>query len=129
MLASDRICGEVRKMARRRDRSSLVSGSRPGLDALKLQVAREIGIARRSDTAARIADPRSYRQVLEDLKLEVAEELGLGPAVAAQGWAELPSRLNGAIGGRLGGQIGGQMVRRMIDMAERDLAAHPRTGL
>ncbi|HCC33540.1 MAG TPA: alpha/beta-type small acid-soluble spore protein [Bacillota bacterium] len=116
-------------MARKRNRSSLVPGSRPGLDALKLQVAREVGAARRQDTAARIADSRSYRQVLEDLKLEVAEELGVGPIVAARGWAELPSRVNGAIGGRLGGQIGGRMVRRMIDMAERDLAAHPRTGL
>ena len=116
-------------MARKRDRSSLVPGSRPGLDALKLQVAREVGVARRSDTAAHISDPRSYQQLLEDLKLEVAAELGLGPAVAARGWADLPSRVNGAIGGRLGGQIGGGMVRRMISMAERDLAAHPRTGL
>ena len=84
---------------------------------------------RRWDTAPHISDPRSYQQLLEDLKLEVAAELGLGPAVAARGWADLPSRVNGAIGGRLGGQIGGGMVRRMISMAERDLAAHPRTGL
>lgn len=123
MLVLSRSRGEVNRMARRRARESLVPGSRSGLEALKLQVAREFGVARRPDTAGRVTDDTSYRQLLDTVKYEVADELGLTPVIQARGWADLPSRVNGAVGGRLGGQIGGRMVRRMINLAERDLAA------
>lgn len=52
------------------------------------------------------------RQALEQLKYEVAAELGLP---SYQGYlGDVPSRLNGA--------VGGNMVRRMIQLAEQQLA-------
>ncbi|MDQ7792791.1 MAG: alpha/beta-type small acid-soluble spore protein [bacterium] len=114
-------------MARRRTQESLVPGSRQGLDALKLQVAREFGIARRPETATQVTDPASYRQLLDRAKYEIADELGLTPVIQTRGWADLPSRANGAVGGRLGGQIGGHMVRRMIHLAEQSLAGPQRS--
>lgn len=56
--------------------------------------------------------------VLERFKYEVAQELGLGRAVADGDWGELPARDCGRVGGR----IGGAMVRVMIRDAERALA-------
>lgn len=56
--------------------------------------------------------------VLERFKHEVAEELGLAPAVADGDWGELAARDCGRVGGR----IGGAMVRVMIRQAERALA-------
>lgn len=114
-------------MARRRTQDSLVPGSRSGLDALKFQVAREFGVARRPETAAQVTDPASYQQLLDRAKYEIANEMGLTPVIQTRGWADLPSRANGAVGGRLGGQIGGHMVRRMIHLAEQSLAAHQQT--
>lgn len=56
---------------------------------------------------------RGAEQALDQLKLEVANEIGL--AVPADGyWGDLPSRQTGA--------VGGHMVRRMIRMAEQQLA-------
>lgn len=56
---------------------------------------------------------RGAEQALDQLKLEVANEIGL--QVPADGyWGDLPSRQTGA--------VGGHMVRRMIRMAEQQLA-------
>ena len=58
------------------------------------------------------------RQALDQLKYEVAAELGLPNYQGYLG--DVPSRLNGA--------VGGNMVRRMIQLAEQQLAggARPR---
>ncbi len=56
---------------------------------------------------------RGAEQALDQLKLEVANEIGL--QVPANGyWGDMPSRQTGA--------VGGHMVRRLIQMAEQQLA-------
>lgn len=52
------------------------------------------------------------RQALDQLKYDVAAEIGLPNYQGYLG--EVPSRLNGA--------VGGNMVRRMIQLAEEQLA-------
>ena len=52
------------------------------------------------------------RQALDQLKYEVAQEIGLPNYQGYLG--DIPSRLNGA--------VGGHMVRRMIQFAEQQLA-------
>jgi small acid-soluble spore protein D (minor alpha/beta-type SASP) len=84
-------------------------------------------------------------EALNQLKYEVAQEIGWNPAslsdlqqkidrskyeIAAeinvplkQGYnGDLTSRQAGAVGGRLGGRLGGQMVKRMIALAEQTLS-------
>ncbi len=53
------------------------------------------------------------RKALDELKYEVASEIGV-QAPADGYWGDLPSRQNGA--------VGGHMVRRMIQLAEQQLA-------
>ncbi len=53
------------------------------------------------------------RKALEELKYEVAHEIGVHPPSDGY-WGDLPSRQNGA--------VGGHMVRRMIELAEQQLA-------
>lgn len=102
----------------RRARPTLVPQARAALEWLKHDVAGRFGVARRPNTGPAAADPTAYRRVLEALKWQIAEELGLDEKVRRLGWADMPSRECGAVGGNLGGQIGGQMVRRMIALAE-----------
>lgn len=106
---------------RRRSGDVLVPGARPGLDRLKLEVAQEIGMLPPGATS-----PQIYRQALDRQKWEVAEELGLTGRIHQLGWGEMTARDCGAIGGRLGGRLGGQMVRRMIALAEQQLAGPAR---
>lgn len=53
------------------------------------------------------------RQALDQLKYEVAAEIGLPNYQGYLG--DIPSRLNGA--------VGGNMVRRMIQFAEQNMAS------
>lgn len=112
-------------MARRRGAGDLlVPGAQPGLDRLKMEVAQEIGLVPPGMTS-----PRAYDAALDRQKWEVAEELGLAGRIREVGWGEMTTRDCGAIGGRLGGRLGGQMVRRMIALAEQQLAGNqPTTG-
>jgi len=104
----------------RKRQNALVPHARDALDQLKFSVVNEVGVAKRPGTGA--SDPRTYSQLLERFKWQIAEELGLDQKVRSLGWAEMPSRDCGTIGGNLGGQIGGQMVRRMIALAEERIA-------
>jgi small acid-soluble spore protein A (major alpha-type SASP) len=52
------------------------------------------------------------QQQLDQFKYEIASELGLN--VQSGYWGDLPARQCGA--------VGGQMVRRMIQLAEQQLA-------
>ena len=65
-------------------------------------------------------DPGAFAAAINDYKFEVARELGIPLSQGYNG--ELTSRQAGVIGGHIGGRLGGQMVRRMIAMAEEDLA-------
>lgn len=62
------------------------------------------------------------RAALDSMKYEIAEELGLAEKLRTVGWANMTSRECGMIGGRLGGRLGGQMVKSMIEFTERHMA-------
>jgi len=55
---------------------------------------------------------REASQAMDNFKYEIAAELGINPP--GNYWGDLPARQCGA--------VGGQMVRRMIELAERQLA-------
>ncbi len=62
----------------------------------------------------RTLNPRA-KAGLERLKYEVAEELQLDDDINERGWENMTTREVG--------KIGGNMVKRMISMAENELAA------
>lgn len=66
-----------------------------------------------------VANEAQLQQVLDRAKFEVAAEIGVPLREGYNG--DLPSRQAGAVGGRLGGHLGGQMVKRMIALAESQL--------
>lgn len=55
--------------------------------------------------------PRAAKK-LEDLKYEVARDLGLENDIKEKGWKEMPTRDVG--------RIGGNMVRKMIEKYEEE---------
>lgn len=57
------------------------------------------------------------RNVMEQFKYETAAEVGITPPASGY-WGDIPSRQTGA--------VGGNMVRKMIQLAEQQLAG--RTG-
>ncbi len=86
------------------------------LDRLKYEVAEEL-----AHFPKQIADESQFRQVVDNFKFEVAQELGIPLNRGYNG--DIRARDAGRIGGKIGGKIGGQMVRRMIQIAEQQLAA------
>ena len=62
---------------------------------------------------------REAAQFLDQFKYEVAHELGITPPADGY-WGDLPARQCGA--------VGGHMVRRMIELAEQQLAGRSRAG-
>lgn len=54
------------------------------------------------------------RQALDNLKFEVANEIGVNYEAHGGYGGDIPSRQNGA--------VGGHMVRKMIELAEQQLA-------
>ncbi len=69
-------------------------------------------MARGSSTTNRALVQGSER-ALDTLKYEVARDIGINPPQDGY-WGDIPSRQNGA--------VGGHMVRRMIALAEQNLA-------
>jgi len=86
------------------------------LEGFAFEVAQELGYFPEGADS----DERAYRSALDRRKFEVAEELGIPLRRGDNG--DISSRDAGRIGGRLGGRIGGQMVRRLIQLAEQELA-------
>lgn len=79
----------------------------------KVQVARDIGW--------NVANDQQLQQQIDAVKGQVAQQKGI--PFNPNGYnGDLPSRLNGSIGGTIGGRIGGQMVKRMIALAEQQIA-------
>lgn len=62
-----------------------------------------------------------WERALNEAKYEIAHDLGLLDKLREVGWGGMSAKECGRIGGNMGGKIGGEMVRRMIEMAERDL--------
>ncbi|HWR44578.1 small, acid-soluble spore protein, alpha/beta type [Sporomusa sp.] len=89
-----------------------------GLEKLKLDVANET-LGKEMNTAIN-AD--NYESVLDEKKIEVAEELGLKDKIETVGWGNMTTKEVGKIGGRMGGHIGGQMVKKLVEMAESQMA-------
>jgi len=88
------------------------------LEKLKLRIANET-LGKEMNTEMN-AD--NYERVLDDKKLEVAAELGLKEKIQTVGWKNMTSGEAGKIGGQVGGHIGGQMVKKLIEMAESQMA-------
>lgn len=100
----------------------VVPQSQPALDQFKYEIASELGIPMRAKGATGVSNQTDYQDTLNNYKWEVAQQLGLADDVRSRGWANMSSRECGRVGGRMGGKIGGQMVRRMIQLAEQQLA-------
>lgn len=56
----------------------------------------------------------SAERALDQLKYEVAEDLGLDDDIKERGWGNMTTREVG--------KIGGNMVKRLVQKAEQDLA-------
>ncbi|XEQ93151.1 hypothetical protein SCACP_20030 [Sporomusa carbonis] len=89
-----------------------------GLEKLKLRVANET-LGR--DMHKEVNDD-NYESILDAKKYEVAEELGLKEKIENVGWENMTTKEVGKIGGRMGGHIGGQMVKKLVAMAEAQMA-------
>lgn len=59
---------------------------------------------------------KAAAKALDQFKYEVAAEIGVNPPASGY-WGDLPSRACGA--------VGGHMVRKMIQLAEQQLAGRP----
>ena len=59
-------------------------------------------------------------KALDRFKYEIANELGLGSQVQSGYWGDVPARQCGA--------VGGHMVKRMIALAEQQLAGRTTGG-
>jgi hypothetical protein len=102
-------------MAGKNNRKRLVPGAEQALEKFKMEIAGELGIVDGTSGS-------SLESAMEKYKHEIAGELGIDTYIRRQGWSDVPSGMCGAVGGRMGGRIGGNMVRRMIEMAQKDMA-------
>lgn len=88
------------------------------LEKLKMRVANEtLGQEMNKKITA-----ANYENILQARKTEIAEELGLKEKIDTAGWKNMTTAETGKIGGRLGGHIGGQMVKKLVEMAEAQMA-------
>lgn len=100
----------------RNNNEYVVPQAAASMESFKVQVAREIGW--------NVANEQQLQQQIDAIKGQVAQQKGI--PFNPEGYnGDLPSRLNGSIGGTIGGRIGGQMVRRMIALAEQQIAGAP----
>lgn len=102
----------------RRNRRSIVSGAQPQLNQLKYEIAQELGYS-----SSALGSEAAFENYLDGYKYSIASELGLHNKVQQVGWENMTSGECGSIGGRMGGKLGGQMVRRLIEIAESDMAS------
>lgn len=97
----------------------VVPTAAPRLESLKMEVANELAFGQEAGVGA--VNSGNYKQALERMKMEAAQELGLDSRIQSVGWGNMTSRECGAVGGRIGGKIGGNMVRKLIEIAESNL--------
>jgi len=89
------------------------------LESLKMEVANELAFGQETGVGA--VNSGNYKQALEQMKMEAAQELGLDSRIQSVGWGNMTARECGAVGGRIGGKIGGNMVKKLIEIAESNL--------
>lgn len=59
---------------------------------------------------------------LNQFKMEIAHELGIEDQTAEHGYlGDITAKQAGEMGNTRGGNIGGEMVRRMIELAEKNM--------
>ncbi len=95
----------------------VVPEAKNALQKLKLETANEYMAA---EMGGQIT-PDNYESKLDNLKYEIADDLGLKEKIAEVGWENMTTKEVGKIGGRMGGKIGGNMVKKMIAMAEESM--------
>ncbi|MBS4022446.1 MAG: alpha/beta-type small acid-soluble spore protein [Dethiobacter sp.] len=101
-------------MANNKNRKRLVPGVEQALEKFKQEIASELGIVDSSPGS-------SLEAALSKYKNEIAGELGIAGTISEKGWDSISSRNCGKVGGRMGGKIGGNMVKKMVEMAEKNL--------
>ncbi|SDF24162.1 small, acid-soluble spore protein, alpha/beta type [Sporolituus thermophilus] len=100
------------------DHEILEPKAKNALEKLKIRVADEtLGREMEQQVTA-----ENYDSVLDQKKYEVAEELGLKEKIEQVGWENMTTKEVGKIGGHMGGKIGGNMVKKLISMAEAQMA-------
>lgn len=100
------------------DRKILAPDAKGNLDKLKMEVANETLGRNMNQTV----DEKNYESILDQRKQEAAEELGLSDKIEQVGWKNMTTGEAGKIGGHVGGEIGGNMVKKLITMAESQMA-------
>jgi hypothetical protein len=95
----------------------VVPKAKNAMDRLKIETANEV----MAEEMGGNITPDNYEERLDELKYEVAEDLGLKEKIEDVGWENMTTKEVGKIGGRMGGKIGGNMVKKMVAMAEDNM--------
>lgn len=95
----------------------VVPEAKNAMEQLKIETANEV----MTDEMGGNITPDNYEKKLNDLKYEVADDLGLKEKIDEVGWENMTTKEVGKIGGRMGGKIGGNMVKKMIARAEENM--------
>jgi hypothetical protein len=101
----------------------VVPEAKNALEQLKIKTANEV----MTEELGNNITPENYEKRLDDLKYEVADDLGLKEKIEEVGWENMTTKEVGKIGGRMGGKIGGNMVKKMIAMAEENMLNQRKT--
>lgn len=111
-------------MPNRNNRNELlVPEAENALEKLKIETANEV----MSEKLGEKITPENYEERLDNLKYEVADDLGLRDKIENDGWENMTTKEVGKIGGRMGGKIGGNMVKKMIAQAEENMLNQRKT--
>ena len=101
----------------------VVPEARSPMQDLKISIANEV----MSEELGGNVTSENYEQKLDQLKYEIAEDLGLKEKIEDVGWENMTTKEVGSIGGQMGGKIGGNMVKKMIAMAEENMLNQRKT--
>jgi len=101
----------------------VVPEARTQMQELKIKTANEV----MSEELGGNVTSENYEKKLDQLKYEVAEDLGLKEKIEDIGWENMTTKEVGKIGGQMGGKIGGNMVKKMIAMAEENMLNQRKT--
>lgn len=105
------------------NKNSKTSQNNDPMQDLKLETANEV----MTDELGGNVTADNYEKKLDQLKYEVAEDLGLKEKIENVGWENMTTKEVGKIGGHMGGKIGGNMVKKMIAMAEENMLNQRKT--
>lgn len=99
------------------DNRLVVPEARNSMKQLKIETANEV----MAEEMGSNITPENYEEKLDNLKYEIADDLGLKEKIKEVGWENMTTKEVGKIGGKMGGKIGGNMVKKMIAMAEENM--------